>query len=579
MKKALDVFLCLFLSIIAIIGSTLIFDYSLVMRILLFVIILIISIIGKREEKRTKWVSLIFSILYSFIYVLGSNIYDTGGINSLYQNPLILLETVIAITGTSYLLYLINYYLFYLIDKYKIKTRESKLLNKSYIFLYIWLIIFLLWIPCFLSYYPGIYSYDITKQVNEVFNVSYSKFHPPIHTGIVALMFFIAGKLHVQMISVYGIIQMLLLSYAVTKMLKFIYTKTRNKIYFIIAFIFLVINPVMPIISLIPAKDIYFTAFVLLLIPDLYELIYNKNNFFNSKFNIIKIIFFSLMAMLFRNNASYVFIIFYIVLLILERKDKRVILLSIVPILLFFLVNNVLYSNLKIRDGNSREKLSLPIVQIAYVVDKHVDTMSDDELKWIDKYIPVDKIESRFNPRLADPVKSKFKTNNYDNNPLDFYKLYIALGSKYFEYYISAFLNLNIPYWYRDASTIDSYSQRGYLETGIYNNHNYFFERASKIPKLYEFYEGFATYETQSKYFILDRLYSLSLPIWLLIFMMFVAILKKQYKNILIMLPLVLLWLTYLLGPVSNFRYIIPLYVMYPTIMYFILRTKKDATS
>ncbi len=354
MKKVLDVFLCLFLSILAIMGSTLAFDYSLVMRILLFVIILIISIIGKRKEKRTKWVSLIFSILYSFIYVLGSNVYDTGGINSLYQNPLILLDTVIAITGTSYLLYLINYYLFYLIDKYKIKTRESKLLNKSYIFLYIWLIIFLLWIPCFLSYYPGIYSYDITKQVNEVFNVSYSKFHPPIHTGIVALMFFIAGKLHIQMISVYGIIQMLLLSYAVTKMLKFIYTKMRNKIYFIIAFVFLVINPVMPTISLIPAKDIYFTAFVLLLIPDLYELIYNKNNFFNSKFNIIKLIFFSLMAMLFRNNASYVFIIFYIVLLILERKDKRVILLSIVPILLFFLVNNVLYSNLKIRDGKTQ---------------------------------------------------------------------------------------------------------------------------------------------------------------------------------------------------------------------------------
>ena len=135
MKKVLDVFLCLFLSILAIMGSTLAFDYSLVMRILLFVIILIISIIGKRKEKRTKWVSLIFSILYSFIYVLGSNVYDTGGINSLYQNPLILLDTVIAITGTSYLLYLINYYLFYLIDKYKIKTRESKLLNKSYIFL------------------------------------------------------------------------------------------------------------------------------------------------------------------------------------------------------------------------------------------------------------------------------------------------------------------------------------------------------------------------------------------------------------------------------------------------------------
>ena len=373
MKKIFSVFFSLILCVIATVGSTLTFDYSRIISLLLFLVMLFVSVSLKRENKRIKWCSLVFSILYSFIYILGDAVYNTGIINTLYRDSLAIITSLFAIVGFSYMLYLINYYLFYFIDNYKMKIRESKILNKNYIFLYIWGIIFLLWIPCFLSYYPGIYSYDITKQVNEVFNLSYSKFHPPIHTGIVAVMFFIAGKLNVQMISLYSIVQMLLLSYAVSKMLKFLYEKTRNRIVFIISFIFLVINPVMPIIALLPAKDIYFASFMLLLIPDLYELIYNKEEFLKGKFNIVKIVFFSLMTMLFRNNASYVFIIFFAVLIFLERKDKRLIIISLVPIILFFLVNNVLYPNIGVRDGNSREKLSLPMMQIAYVVDKHED--------------------------------------------------------------------------------------------------------------------------------------------------------------------------------------------------------------
>lgn len=528
---------------------------------------------------RVKWCSLVFSIIYSFVYVLGDAIYNTGIINTLYRDSSAIITTLFSIIGFFYMLYLINYYLFYLIDNYKMKIRESKILNKSYIFLYIWGIIFLLWLPCYLSYYPGIYSYDITKQVNEVFNLSYSKFHPPIHTGIVAVCFFIAGKLNVQMIAVYSILQMMLFSYAIMKILKFLYEKTQNKIVFIVSFIFLVINPVMPIVALLPAKDIYFASFLLLLIPYLYELIFHKDNFFKNKFNIVKIIVFSLLAMLFRNNASYVFIIFFIILLIIERKDKRVIMISILPIIFYLLVNNVLYPSIGVRDGNSREKLCLPMMQIAYVVEKHEEDLSKEELTWVEKYIPVERIKSRFNPRFADPIKSKFKTNNYDNNPSDFYKLYIRLGSKYLDDYISTFLNLNIPYWFMDAETIDPYAERGYLETGIYENHNYFFERNSKLPKLYEFYEGFARYEIEKEHFILDKIYSLNLAIWLIIFMICISILKRQYKSVLVVLPLVLLWLTYLLGPVSNFRYIIPIYIMYPTIMYLILRRKEDTTS
>lgn len=577
MKKIFNIIIRIILCVLSSLGCTLTFNYNKIVSLLLFFIMLIFSIKGKRDNKRVRIISFIFSLLYSFTYILGDAVYNTGVINTLYYDVSSIVTTIISLIGVTYMIYLINYYIFSLLDNYEMKRKESRVLNKSYIFLYIWLITFLFWIPCFLSYYPGIYSYDITKQVNEIFNRHFTKFHPPIHTGIVAICFFIASKFKVEMVSVYGILQMMLLSYAITKVIKFLYDKTKNRWAFWLSFIFLVLNPVTAIISLIPAKDIYFASFLLLLLPDIYELIYNREKFLSSKFNIVKIIFFFLMAMLFRNNASYVFLIFFIFLLIFEHKDKRIIIISIVPIILFFAVNNVLYPNINVSEGNSREKLSLPMTQIAYVVQKHEEKMSKEELEWVEKYIPVERIKNRFNPRFADPIKSKFKTSNYDDNPTDFYKLYFNLLASYPDDYFSSFLNLNIPYWFTDAEAIDPYANVGYLETGIYDNYNYIFERNSKLPKLYEFYEGFASFETQKKHFILNKLYSLYLPIWLMLFMVFVAILKRQYKSILVILPLILLWMTYLLGPVSNFRYIIPIYLSYPIIIYLMLKKKNDA--
>lgn len=259
------------------------------------------------------------------------------------------------------------------------------------------------------------------------------------------------------------------------KLLKFIYLKTKNKWLFLISFLFLVINPVMAIISLLPTKDVYFAGFLLLLIPDIYDLIYNQDEFLSSKFNIFKIILFSLLAMLFRNNASYVFIIFYVIMLILYRKNKKMIFICLLPIVLFIGVNNVLYPNIYVKEGNSREKLSLPMMQISYVVSKNEENLSEDDLKWVNKYIPLSRIRSRFNPRFADPIKSKFKTDKYDSHPTDFYKLYFHLLLKYPNDYLSELLNLNIPYWYQKAQTLDVYSERAYIETGIYENHNYIF--------------------------------------------------------------------------------------------------------
>ena len=69
--------------------------------------------------------------------------------------------------------------------------------------------------------------------------------------------------------------------------------------------------------------------------------------------------------------------------------------------------------------------------------------------------------------------------------------------------------------------------------------------------------------------------------IGLIIFTIIMLMYKKQYNQILLVIPSLLLWLTYILGPVSNFRYVWPLFMLYPMYIYLILSNniKEDEKS
>ena len=172
-------------------------------------------------------------------------------------------------------------------------------------------------------------------------------------------------------------------------------------------------------------------------------------------------------------------------------------------------------------------------------------------------------------------IKFEFKTEYYNKNKTDFYKLYFKGLTKYPEEYISSFLSLNLPYWYPDANTLDKYSQRIYIETGNYRNDYYIVPRDSKIPFLYKQYEKVANYSAFEKIPIIANIFSIATPIWVMLFVMFLLIYKKKYKYTLITIFLIIFWLTYILGPVSNFRYIFPIYSLYPILFTLGLNTNR----
>jgi hypothetical protein len=173
-------------------------------------------------------------------------------------------------------------------------------------------------------------------------------------------------------------------------------------------------------------------------------------------------------------------------------------------------------------------------------------------------------------------VKNAFDSEYFKEDKASFFKLWFALLTRYPKEYITAFLDLNLPYWYIDASTLDLYSQRMYLETFIYSPQitHYDVVRESKIPWLYNKYEVFANFAVVQKIPGVSHAFSISLPIWVLLFTGIVLIVKNKKDYICVILPHVCYWLTFLLGPVSNLRYVFPIIALYPLYLAFMVNAK-----
>ena len=111
---------------------------------------------------------------------------------------------------------------------------------------------------------------------------------------------------------------------------------------------------------------------------------------------------------------------------------------------------------------------------------------------------------------------------------------------------------------------MDPYSRREYIETSLPGKKIYPVKRASLIPGLLWRYQKVAGYTDLQKNPFFACLLSISLPLWVLLFTGLAMIVRKKSIFLLVLTPAVLYYLTFLLGPVSNCRYVFPLMLLYP---------------
>lgn len=531
---------------------------------------------SESTEKRIRKIAFVASCLYSSIAVGGKIIYDTNDIFIQGNSFFCILKQVLQLLALIVMFYSFFCLALQWIYYHNLKIENNLLPKKKAIFFSIWIIIFCTYIPCLLAYYPGIYSYDIVGQNLQASGIiPYNKYHPPLHTYLWELCLKFSDSIQMQPLTLYALVQMVIVSAFFSAFL--MYFLKKNIKFFIGSAIYFIFNPIFAIISLIPTKDILFSVFFCGTILLLYESLCNAELLLN-KYKILGFIILIVLSCLFRNNAIYAFIVCIPFMALFLKKNKKIIIkIFCYSIAICFIINGPIMKMIGVEEGNNREKLSVPMQQISLVVVENYEKINNEEIKEINKYLEYESIKKLYNPRFADPIKYTFKTDYYNKNKVSFLKLWIRLAIKYPKDYIIAFLNLNIPYWYIEADSIDKYSNRAYIETYIANDDNYKIERNSKLPKLYNFYENVASYSFFSKIPIVSNVFSIATPIWIMLFCLICLILKRKYRYLLSLLIPVLLWATYLLGPVSNFRYILPFIMMYPFLMYLILGKNDEA--
>ncbi len=420
-----------------------------------------------------------------------------------------------------------------------------------------------------LSYFPGILGYDSEWQTLQAYGVlPMSNHHPVLHTLI--WNFFVAlewwGVPHPYGLVIYCSFQILIVSLVCAFVVR-IQIKEGCKWHIsVLTTHFYALYPAFGLFSIQMTKDVLFSCAVILLALNLLRA--GKGG----KANPVLIFITFVLSALLRNNFLPAGMILVIVLFFMRKDDgmKKAFIASFIGAVISAAVLAFVYPACNIEGSESHESLSVPINQVAAVYVHRYSELTLPEKFIIEEYMSA----GGYNPRLADTVKFTFNDELYDSDKSAFWDLYLHLLRKYPEEFIDAFLTQNVQMWYPGAAITDRYSARKYIEKDNVFIYVYTVTRTPVIPEAGAFYDMIID-EIEHGNVLTGLPFSLAIPFMALILGLYIAIKSRQKGFAAAVLLTGALWATYLLGPVSAFRYMYPFFMLIPVYVIPVFSCKK----
>lgn len=189
-----------------------------------------------------------------------------------------------------------------------------------------------------------------------------------------------------------------------------------------------------------------------------------------------------------------------------------------------------------------------------------------------------DRGYERYNPTLADPVKWCFNNEAFEADPAGAAKLWLSIGRKCPNIYLDAFLDLMLPFLYPTTTYrvtpeyIDSGSYGGVL-TALYTQPP--IVHPSRFDAVRAWLDVHIWANGADEFPLLRWVFNAGLVIWLMGLCVLHAMYAGRWKRFAVLLLPVLLWGTYLLGPVVQGRYVYPFVCLLP-LMLAVCKTKEE---
>lgn len=481
---------------------------------------------------------------------------------------------------------------------------RSKLLSKSG-FYHIALLIG--WFPCYLAYFPAVYSYDGEPQLIQYTEHAFNNHHPIAHTLFIGACYdvgrFLQQKLHCPLdgMAIYAFLQMVLLSGAFACGFAFLIRRNAPRRMLIGTLLWCIIFPVHPLMAISTTKDTFFTAFLLMDFFLLVQAMEVEEKF--GKKEMIRLCIVNLGLMLFRKNGVYIQIILLIILLIVAlccflahikirrkaygflRKNHsgvwiKLTAVTFLSICLFFAAERALVYLTDAEPGESAEALSIPLQQLARAYKSSGEQMNDEDLELLTSYLPKKGMEN-YRPYISDGVKMYFNNDLFRENPTDFIRIYLRLAFKYPGSYLMAPLYQTMGDWFlTDISHCLVYQdwwrdRTGYLITDVTPVFaGDFVKKENLLPAVRNVYEAIAKDCVHQRFLPAKILFAPALYCFLTLFAGLAFLKKKRFRQLIPWAAVIIYLLTVAAGPCVLIRYIYPLMALMPFLAFQVLREK-----
>lgn len=463
------------------------------------------------------------------------------------------------------------------------------------------LLLLLAWLPVYLAYYPGICAYDAPVQTGQIMEHYYFDHHPIVHTlflqGMLWLGSHIFGSVNAGM-ALYTAVQMFLLAGSMAYGMLVLHRRKIAAGWQLAIQILGMFFPFHWYMSVSMTKDTVFSAFLLLQLVCLTDLLWEDRNSWRPG---IRDLFYALGTVgmiLFRNNGKYAMIVllaFAFLMFCFGKKARklwgRLLVVSGAAVCVGLFVLSAVFSATHAEQGDRREMLSMPIQQLSRCMIYHggIGVLAEDDgtMDAADKALIndfiLDEAYRDYDPGIADPVKRHTNTYVVRYRSGEFIRVYLHLLGNYPGDMINAALATNAGFLspfdttHADVNRVEGRAGLSYVQTrweedtlngrGIYKD--------SKWPWLFDRLENWAENNSYLRIPVLKYLFVPGSYLWLYLALAAVLVIADRKR---FCLPLAIVagyYGTMLLGPTVQMRYVYPVMLALPYLLAFATGRRK----
>lgn len=346
--------------------------------------------------------------------------------------------------------------------------------------------------------------------------------------------------------------------------------------------------PLYPYLAINPTKDGLFAYTFLLYLFTLFELYITDARCLNEKRYLFLHGITIILVCLTRHQGFYIVLVECVLLLICYKSNwKRFLLMTVPSLFLVSAYNNVLLPFINVEPAGKQEVYGSLFQQTAFYLQQHPDDVTTSELSAINRVLNSDTIVAKYKFDTTDPVK-----NGYKYNP--WYRLYFGAPSIFrhidhsheaedLRAYRSAWLSMGLrhPLTYIEASLAVSAgffynfnrllleTEPKWAENGAATTPEYRFVHFNKAARIYNnrIYSWF-------KYPVLNWIIAIPYYNWAAIFFLGILFYRKDFKGLIIFLPILLSLGILLICPMVYGRYAYPIAMGLPLLVIYTLNSK-----